>query len=146
MTPSYDLTNIERLAWIDTYTRLTDRWMNVDPAKAMPVMGVRLLAIRARSGAGIYFDDFLKMISVKQSEVERLVCQEYTTRHLILMDLVDRQQRLLSAHDLWAVRKGLADELEAGLSIEGREYLSRFLERLVRRYWRYETETLRVVN
>ncbi|MFA5900276.1 MAG: hypothetical protein WC829_14320 [Hyphomicrobium sp.] len=139
-------TAIERDAWIDTYTRLTNRWLNVESARAMPVMGVRLLAIRARSSAGIDFDDFLKMISARRGEVERLVCQEYTTRHLILMALVDRQSHLLSAHDLWAVKKGLADDLEAGLSIEGREYLSRFLERLVRRYWRYENETPRVVN
>lgn len=146
MITSYDLTAIQRDAWIDTYTTLTERWMNLDPVKAMPPMGVRLLAIRSRRDARISFDSFLKAITVNPGEVERLVMKEFEIRHFILFDMVDRNSAGLSAHELWAVKRGLADDLEAALCIEGRERLRKFLDRLVRRYWRYETETPRIVN
>jgi hypothetical protein len=138
MISTYEMTWIEWLAWIDTYTRLTNRWMHIEPVKAMPVMGVRLLAIRARAGAGMEFDEFLKAVTVNQAEVELMVHKEYEVRHCILSDLVARNASLLPPKDLEAVGGGLAEELEAALSIEGRFRLTMFLQRLVRRYWRFE--------
>lgn len=128
---------------LDMYQHYSERWQHLEPERYVAPMAVRLMAIQHQT-TGCDFEDFIRTVS---SDIDLSVIaarSEMEARNAFLALMIAKH--MTDATEIEKMARCLAEELAVAHSDEGLCRIRALLDRMVKRYWRFETRTQRKLS